>query len=116
LSRAPERGDLMTKVTFVEFSGVAHEIEASNEGSLMQAAVGHGVPGIIADCGGALSCATCHVYVRPEFAHLLESPTPEEEAMVEMAIEPSSRSRLSCCLKIRPELEGLILDIPQRQI
>jgi 2Fe-2S ferredoxin len=116
LPRAQEWGDLMTKVTFVEFSGVSHEIEAGNEESLMQVAVGHGVPGIIADCGGALSCATCHVYVRPEFAHLLEAPTPEEVAMVEMAIEPSPRSRLSCCLKLGPKLEGLIVDIPERQI
>jgi 2Fe-2S ferredoxin len=106
----------MTRVTFVEFSGEPHQTDAGNEESLMQAAVSHGVPGIIADCGGALSCATCHVYVRPEFAHLLQAPSPEESAMIEMAINPSSRSRLSCCLKINPALEGLIVDIPEHQI
>ncbi len=106
----------MTRVIFVESSGAAHEVDAQNEQSLMQTAVDHGVPGIIADCGGSLSCATCHVYVRPEFAQLLVAPTPEEQAMLEMAIDPTARSRLSCCIKVRDEFEGLIVDIPERQI
>jgi 2Fe-2S ferredoxin len=106
----------MTRVTFVECSGTSHEVDAQNEHSLMQAAVDHGVPGIIADCGGSLSCATCHVYVRPEFAQLLVPPTAEEQAMLEMAIDPTARSRLSCCLKVSCEFEGLIVDIPERQI
>jgi 2Fe-2S ferredoxin len=106
----------MIRVTFVESSGSAHEIEAQDEVSLMTVATNHAVPGIVADCGGSLSCATCHVYVRPQFAHLLEAPTPDETAMIEMALDPSPRSRLSCCIKIRPELNGLVVDLPERQL
>lgn len=106
----------MIKVTFVEFSGKSHEVDAEGEESLMRAAVNNAVPGVIADCGGALSCATCHVYVRPEFHHVLIGPTADESAMLEMAIDPSPHSRLSCCIKIRPELDGLVVDIPERQI
>jgi ferredoxin, 2Fe-2S len=105
----------LIKVTFVESSGKSHEVDAQSEESVMRAAVNNAVPGIVADCGGALSCATCHVYVRCESEHLLVAATPEETAMLEMAIDPTPRSRLSCCIKITPEIDGLIVDIPERQ-
>ncbi|MEJ8840344.1 2Fe-2S iron-sulfur cluster-binding protein [Ramlibacter sp. AN1133] len=84
--------------------------------SLMQAAVGHNVKGIEADCGGLLTCATCHVYVREPFASRLELPTEDEMGMLEFTASPRRpNSRLSCQIKLTAELDGLAVDLPESQ-
>jgi 2Fe-2S ferredoxin len=114
--RDERRGRLcVVRVILFEHSGHAHEIDAEANQSLMQAAVRANVPGIVADCGGALSCATCHVYIRPEWTDIVGPPSDMETAMLEMAIDPTEKSRLSCQIKIGREMDGLAVDIPKSQ-
>lgn len=84
--------------------------------SLMRAALAAGVAGIAADCGGVLSCATCHVIVAPEWAARLPAPGSDELAMLEMTAAPREpTSRLSCQIVLVPELEGLVARLPATQ-
>jgi 2Fe-2S ferredoxin len=84
--------------------------------SLMQAAISNNVKGIEADCGGLLTCATCHVYVREPFANRLELPTEDEMGMLEFTASPRrANSRLSCQIKLTQELDGLAVDLPESQ-
>jgi 2Fe-2S ferredoxin len=84
--------------------------------SLMQAAVANDVKGIAADCGGMMTCATCHVYVREPFASRLQLPTADELGMLEFTASPrTANSRLSCQIKLTTELDGLAVDLPESQ-
>lgn len=84
--------------------------------SLMQAAVAAGVPGIEADCGGMMNCATCHVHVREPFADRLPAPGSEELAMLDFTASPRrANSRLSCQIQLTEALDGLTVDLPARQ-
>src|SRR5581483_4426224 len=98
----------MGKVTYIEFNGASHTVDANAGESLMQAAVGNMVPGITADCGGACACATCHVYVDPSWTERVGPPSEIESAMLEVVTCREGNSRLSCQIKMRPELEGLV--------
>ena len=84
--------------------------------SVMQGAVNHGLPGIIGDCGGVLSCATCHVFVDPAWADRLSEKSEMEEEMLEEVCDPQANSRLSCQIKVSDELEGLIVRMPTSQV
>jgi len=106
----------MTRITFIEHAGTAHTIEASEGQSVMQAAVDNMVPGILADCGGACSCATCHGYVDAPWAKILSPPAADETAMLECAMHRQDNSRLTCQLKVSPELEGLVVKLPLSQV
>jgi 2Fe-2S ferredoxin len=91
-------------------------LDAKPGQSLMQAAVAKGVHGIAADCGGLLTCATCHVYVREPFASRLALPTEDELGMLAFTASPRRpNSRLSCQIKLTPELDGLAVDLPETQ-
>jgi len=91
-------------------------LEVKTGQSLMQAAVANDVKGIEADCGGLLTCATCHVYVREPFASRLDLPTEDEMGMLEFTASPRRpNSRLSCQIKLAPELDGLAVDLPDSQ-
>ena len=91
-------------------------LEAKEGQSLMQAAIAANVRGIEADCGGLLSCATCHVYVREPFASQLAPPEEDESAMLEFTASPRRpNSRLSCQIALAPELDGLTVDLPDSQ-
>lgn len=105
----------MPKVIFIESTDVEHSVEAQAGRSLMQIAVDNLVPGIDGECGGVCSCATCHVYVDPEWQARLPPRSSDESLMLEGATEVDERSRLSCQLKMRDEWDGLILNIPQSQ-
>src|ERR1700756_783806 len=105
----------MGKVTFIEFSGTSHIVEAKDGESLMQAAVGNLVPGITADCGGACACATCHVYVDAAWSGRVGGPSEIESAMLDVVTVREGNSRLSCQIKMRGELEGLVLRLPESQ-
>jgi 2Fe-2S ferredoxin len=84
--------------------------------SLMRAAVDAGIEGIAADCGGCLTCATCHVIVAPEWAARLPQPSADERAMLEMTASPAEAgSRLSCQIELAPELDGLAVRLPAMQ-
>jgi len=105
----------MVSVTFIEHSGTSHHVEGYEGGSLMEAAIAGGVPGILADCGGALSCATCHVHVRPAWMEAIGTPSETEAIMLEMAVEPSANSRLSCQIRLTAALSGLEVEVPASQ-
>lgn len=104
---------MMTRITFIEFDGTAHMIEADDDASAMEAAVRNDVPGIPAECGGACACATCHVYVDPEWLARLAPMGEVENDLLDLADERRGNSRLSCQLMVTPELEGLVLQLPQ---
>jgi ferredoxin, 2Fe-2S len=105
----------MTKITYIEHSGVVHEIEARDGLSVMEAAVKNNVPGIDADCGGACACATCHVYVDPEWLDEVGAKTAMEESMLEFAEGVEPNSRLACQIRIAEALDGLTVRLPQSQ-
>jgi len=81
----------------------------------MEAARQHGVAGVVAQCGGACACATCHVYVDPEWLERLEPPEDMELGMLEAAWEPRGNSRLSCQIHLTQDLDGLTVRVPARQ-
>jgi len=105
----------MPLVRFIEASGEEHGVEATCGVSVMQIALDKAVPGIIADCGGAMSCATCHVYVDPNWADTVGGPSDQELSMLESAIDPRPNSRLSCQIVVSDALEGVVIRIPESQ-
>ena len=105
----------MAKVTYIEHSGNSHTTEIANGLSVMEGAVQNDIPGIDADCGGGMACATCHVYVKEEWFDKLSKKEDGEEDMLDMAFEPNKFSRLSCQLLISDELDGLIVSLPSKQ-
>lgn len=106
----------MIKIHLVGPDGSETTLEARTGESLMQAAVAANVDGIAADCGGMLTCATCHVYVREPFASRLPAPQPDELGMLEFAAaERRPTSRLSCQIELTQELDGLAVELPATQ-
>ena len=107
--------NVMPKITYIENTGNSHTIEIANGLSVMEGAVQNDIPGIDADCGGGMACATCHVYVKEEWFDKLPKKEDGEEDMLDMAFEPSKFSRLSCQLLITDELDGLTVSLPSKQ-
>ena len=105
----------MAKITYVEHSGKLHTIQVQNGLTVMEGAVQNNIPGIDADCGGSMACATCHVYVKEEWFNKLSKKEDGEEDMLDMAYEPNKFSRLSCQLTVSNELEGLVVNLPAKQ-
>jgi 2Fe-2S ferredoxin len=113
-ARLPDR-ELMPTIVFYEPDGRRRPIDAPLGVTLMEVARQHGVQGIIAQCGGACACATCHVYVEGAAAQKLEPREEMEEGMLENAWQPRANSRLSCQIHVGAELEGLEVRVPERQ-
>ena len=105
----------MAKITFKTHDNDAHVIDIQNGLSVMEGAVQNDIPGIDADCGGGMACATCHVYVSEEWLDKLPIKEDGEEDMLDMAFEPKKNSRLSCQLIVSDELDGLVVSIPSQQ-
>lgn len=105
----------MPKITYITHDGVRHDVEADVGSTVMENAIRNSVPGIDAECGGALACATCHVYVDPAWTDATGSPSPMEEDMLDFAYDVQPTSRLSCQIKVEPALDGLIVRVPERQ-
>ena len=105
----------MTKIKYIEHNGKFHIIDVANGLSVMEGAVQNDIPGIDADCGGSMACATCHVYVKEEWFDKLPKKEDGEEDMIDMAYEPNKFSRLSCQLIVSDELEGLVVNLPEKQ-
>jgi ferredoxin, 2Fe-2S len=105
----------MTKLTIVAFDGTRFDLEVEPGSTVMENAVRNSVPGIEAECGGACACATCHVYVDETWTEKVGPPAPMEEDMLDFAFDVKPTSRLSCQIKIKPELDGLIVNVPERQ-
>jgi 2Fe-2S ferredoxin len=105
----------MPQVKYIEHNGKSHTIDVPNGLSVMEGAIQNNVPGIDADCGGSMACATCHVYVKEEWFDKLPKKEDGEEDMIDMAYEPNKFSRLSCQLIVSNELEGLVVNLPVKQ-
>ena len=107
---------LMAKITYIENNGKTHTIEVANGLTVMEGAVQNNIPGIDADCGGSMACATCHVYVKEEWFDKLPKKEDGEEDMLDMAFEPKKFSRLSCQLMVTDDLDGLVVNLPTKQV
>jgi len=106
----------MPKVHFVEFGGEEHIIDADAGMTLMDAAVQNMVPGILAECGGACACATCHVVISQDWAGKLAEPSDMEQAMVAEALEYTETSRLACQVTLTDDLDGIVVSLPENQV
>lgn len=106
----------MTTITYVSPDGTRMAVDARDGESLMQTAIDHGIPGIVGECGGSMMCATCHVYVDDAFLDKLPPRSEGEEEMLECAAgEMRPTSRLSCQIKSGPEIDGLVVRLPDAQ-
>lgn len=107
----------MAKITYIEFNGTKHVVDVPNGNTVMEGARDNGVPGIDGDCGGACACSTCHVYVAPEWVEKLVAMDAMEEDMLDFAFQPDpARSRLTCQVKVTDAMDGLVVNIPEKQI
>ncbi len=105
----------MVRITFVDQGGTPRNVEVDAGSTVMEAALRNDIPGIDGECGGACSCATCHVYVDPEWEDAVGEPSAMEEDMLDFASDVRPNSRLSCQIKVRAELDGLVVQTPVRQ-
>ena len=105
----------MVRITYHDYTGGVRTVEAQLGSTVMETALREGVPGIEAECGGACACATCHVYVAPEWTEIVGKPEQMEEDMLDFAFEVRPNSRLSCQIKVTEALDGLVVTTPPRQ-
>ena len=105
----------MTKITYIDKQKNSKTIDVENGLTVMEGAIQNDIPGIDADCGGSMACATCHVYVEEKWLDKLPKVEEAEVDMIDMAFEPKKNSRLSCQLIVSDELNGLIVTTPEKQ-
>ncbi|MDO9487181.1 MAG: 2Fe-2S iron-sulfur cluster-binding protein [Sphingomonadaceae bacterium] len=103
----------MPSISFVEPDGTVHLVEAEVGASLMEAARLSSIPGVLAECGGACACATCHVYILPEWVDRIGAANSDEAEMLEFALNTRPNSRLSCQIKVSDDLDGLVVEVPE---
>ena len=106
----------MAKITYVETNGKERVLEVASGLSVMQGAITNTVRGVIAECGGACSCATCHVYVDDAWVDKLSAKSEDEVALLDAVCNPQPNSRLSCQIKVTEELDGLVVRMPVKQV
>lgn len=107
----------MPKIIYVEHGGKEHVVDVPNGLTVMEGARDNNIPGIEADCGGACACSTCHVYVDPAWVDKLPPIEDMEEDMLDFAYEPKpGQSRLTCQIKVTDALDGLKVQMPEKQI
>jgi 2Fe-2S ferredoxin len=105
----------MPKITFIEYDGTVREVEAELGATVMETALKAGITSIVAECGGGCTCATCHVYVDEAWYDKLPKPSGDEEYQLDAAFELKPNSRLSCQIKVTPEIDGLVVRTPSYQ-
>jgi 2Fe-2S ferredoxin len=105
----------MAEIKFVDNDGTVHSVNSEPGSTVMEAARANGIEGIIAECGGACTCATCHVYVDEAWTNKLPPPSAEEEGQLDSAFDVRPNSRLSCQITMTDELSGLVVQIPGYQ-
>ena len=106
----------MTKITYIENNGKEHTVDVQNGLTVMEGAVQNDIPGIDADCGGSMACATCHVYVKDDWYDKLDEKSEGEDDMIDQAYEPKKNSRLSCQIQVTDNIDGLEVYLPEKQI
>ena len=105
----------MAKITYIEHNGTNHTVYVQNGLTVMEGAVQNNIPGIDADCGGSMACATCHVYVKEDWFDKINKKNEGEDDMLDQAYEPKKNSRLSCQIIVSDDLDGLVVDMPEKQ-
>ena len=105
----------MAKITYKDYGGTTRTIDVENGLSVMEGAIQNDIPGIDADCGGSMACATCHVYIDDDWLDKLPKAEDAEVDMIDMAFEPKKNSRLSCQVIVSDELDGLRVTTPEKQ-
>ena len=105
----------MAKITFIDATGTSRTVEADSGATVMEAAIKNAIPGIEAECGGACACATCHVYVADDWVGTVGKAEPMEEDMLDFAFDVRPTSRLSCQIRIKDGLDGLVVHTPAKQ-
>ena len=105
----------MPKIIYRDHFGESKTINVDNGLSIMEGAIQNDIPGIDADCGGSMACATCHVYVDEKWFDKIPKAEDAEVDMIDMAFEPKKNSRLSCQIIVSDELEGLEVITPEKQ-
>ncbi len=106
----------MAKITYIENNGKSHSVDVADGLTVMEGAVQNNIPGIDADCGGGMACATCHVYVKDEWFDKINKKSEGEDDMIDQAYEPKKSSRLSCQIQVSSEIDGLEVHLPEKQI
>lgn len=107
----------MPTITFTQPNGTEKILEVTDGTTLMRAAVSNSVDGIVGECGGQAMCATCHVYVRPEYAALLPEIAEDEDEMLDCTTaERTDNSRLGCQITVGPALRAIVVDVPADQV
>ena len=105
----------MAKITYKDFQGNSKTINVNNGLTVMEGAIQNEIPGIDADCGGSMACATCHIYIKDEWFDKIPKAEDAEVDMIDMAYEPKKNSRLSCQIIVSDELDGLEIATPEKQ-
>jgi len=105
----------MPKINYIDQHGNSKTIEVENGLTVMEGAIQNNVPGIDADCGGSMACATCHVYVDDSWYKKLPQAEDAENDMIDMAYKPEKNSRLSCQIVVTDEIDGLTVTTPEKQ-
>ena len=105
----------MAKITYIEHNGTNHTVDVQNGLTVMEGAVQNNIPGIDADCGGSMACATFHVYVKEDWFDKINKKNEGEDDMLDQAYEPKKNSRLSCQIIVSDDLDGLVVDMPEKQ-
>jgi len=105
----------MAKITYIQHDGGEQTVEVKTGLSVMEGAIRNNVPGIDADCGGACACATCHVYVDPDWLPAAGKASAMEESMLDFADNVEPNSRLSCQIRVSDALDGLVVRLPESQ-
>ena len=105
----------MSKITYKDNQGNSKTIDIENGLTVMEGAIQNDISGIDADCGGAMACATCHVYVEEKWLNKIPKAEEAEVDMIDMAFEPNKNSRLSCQIIVSDKLDGLIVTTPAKQ-
>ena len=105
----------MAKITYHTHDNKTHTIDVQNGLTVMEGAIQNDIPGIDADCGGGMACATCHVYVKEEWYNKINEKSEGEDDMLDQAHNPNKFSRLSCQISVTDEIDGLVVDLPEKQ-
>jgi len=105
----------MPKVTFIDYQGTRRDVDAASGDSVMETATSNDIPGIDADCGGACACATCHIYVDPQWVSVVGAPQDIEAEMLDVAEGVQENSRLACQVVMTEDLDGLVVSTPESQ-
>jgi 2Fe-2S ferredoxin len=105
----------MPKITYITADGTRHEVEVENGYSVMEGAINNDIDGIVAECGGACACATCHSYVDKEWLDKMPPMDDMEDSMLDAAYERKDRSRLTCQLEVNDEFDGLVIHVADNE-